>query len=502
MRSRDTLLLGSLAVVAIVGCGGPPERPVERALAEGRESEAWALARAAVQATPDSAATWRDVAHAALRTFRTPEGVEAAAKACELAPEDWRARLLAAELDQRRFRNVAALAAAERATELAPDDVRPWIALGTLRFGGGMVGTAEPELAEVAFRRALERDPESPRARFGLAKALVLAGRDEEARPLLDAILAADHAKEAPADAWYQRGLLRMRARDHEGAVDDFRRAVAMEPGDPAAWFNLGRLLPRLGEPDEAKAALARGNAARERSERIHSLEVSWHSNADTGSGLTLVSAWRDAGRLGEARRLAETLVEDRPQVPPVHLELAETLLQLGDPAGAERAAQRALDLNAQNLRARWVIARARVAAGDPAGALEVLGEENVGSEDVRIASVVGAASTALGRPDEGERLLSLALARAPERTDWLIDRARARIAKGAGESAEGDLRAALRADPESVEAMRLLADRLESNARADEAADLRRRADRTEQEHEAARAAREREWRHDFLSH
>jgi tetratricopeptide (TPR) repeat protein len=54
------------------------------------------------------------------------------------------------------------------------------------------------------------------------------------------------------ADAYYRRGLVRMRLRDFAGARDDFGRAIALRPGHTEAHHQRGHAHERLGQPARA----------------------------------------------------------------------------------------------------------------------------------------------------------------------------------------------------------------------------------------------------------
>jgi len=61
------------------------------------------------------------------------------------------------------------------------------------------------------------------------------------------------------ADAWYCRGIIANRRRDHAGAIDALRRSVALRPEVALAWLALGTAFAR--ERDWPRAADAYGRA-------------------------------------------------------------------------------------------------------------------------------------------------------------------------------------------------------------------------------------------------
>jgi tetratricopeptide (TPR) repeat protein len=87
------------------------------------------------------------------------------------------------------------------------------------------------------------------------ARALIALheGRTAEARALLDDAVAADPDD---AEVRYQRGVLRSRADDAAGAVEDLERALALRPYFPVAALELGIAQLDAGNPSEAEAPL------------------------------------------------------------------------------------------------------------------------------------------------------------------------------------------------------------------------------------------------------
>lgn len=59
------------------------------------------------------------------------------------------------------------------------------------------------------------------------------------------------------AVVWLNRGLVKVYARDFNGAVNDFRKAVEIVPGYAVAWYNLGITLIKTGHKDEGCECLS-----------------------------------------------------------------------------------------------------------------------------------------------------------------------------------------------------------------------------------------------------
>ena len=175
----------------------------------------------------------------------------------------------------------AALAVIDRWLKDDPADPTPPLLRADVHARAG----EPPDVLIADFETALKRDPEQMKARLGLADALRLAnrhedalksyeqviarrpkdgaarvgaarsnlalGHDDEASRLLDEALAID-----PADALAlveQGNLLNRRGRFDE-ALKWLDRAVAADPFDPESRYKRGLLLSKLGRGPEAKA--------------------------------------------------------------------------------------------------------------------------------------------------------------------------------------------------------------------------------------------------------
>lgn len=214
-----------------------------------------------------------------------------------------------------------------------------------------------PEVAIPAYRRLLAADPENPDLRHLLALALHgvdlaaahaemrrtlalapstglylhnaarLAGSDElrHAR-LLARALALDPA---PAEAQHRLGALMARSRRHGPAAVQFRRALALDPGFPAALFDRANLDADAGRPEGAIAGYRR------------LLAVAEHERGLGAYGDLLARLQRPA----EAVRLFVRLARIAPGRAEVHGALGVALSAAGDADGALRSLRRSLAL-------------------------------------------------------------------------------------------------------------------------------------------------------------
>jgi Flp pilus assembly protein TadD len=105
------------------------------------------------------------------------------------------------------------------------------------------------------LERASAQEPHRWDFRFNLARALSAAGDDARA---------IEHYREAarlnPGNAatFFNLGLVLHRSSDEKGAVEAYRQAVAVAPDEPAFQLALGNSFDRLGQTPEAVAAYRR----------------------------------------------------------------------------------------------------------------------------------------------------------------------------------------------------------------------------------------------------
>lgn len=129
----------------------------------------------------------------------------------------------------------------------------------------------DPSAAAGTFREVLNANPTHYGARFQLAKALDLAGRPAEARPIWVEVLgAAESIKDASTagtararlaqpDTLSQAALMNQgldllyRKGDPAGAGDKFRQVLQRNPTHYGATFQLARALDQAGKSNEAR---------------------------------------------------------------------------------------------------------------------------------------------------------------------------------------------------------------------------------------------------------
>jgi len=183
-----------------------------------------------------------------------PKAEQAARRALELDPESAEAHAaMAFVLDRYYDDKAGASDYFERTLELNPNYVPAHNLYGdTLRDMGRL-----DRMIEV-HRRAVELDPLSPFMRMRLASKLMTAGRPEESRRMIEALLA-----EQPDNdyAFEERGNLALASGDFPGAIDAFRRVHAQRPGDPYSAAQIAEINILLDDETAARAWIAEARA-------------------------------------------------------------------------------------------------------------------------------------------------------------------------------------------------------------------------------------------------
>jgi predicted O-linked N-acetylglucosamine transferase (SPINDLY family) len=294
----------------------------------------------------------------------------------------------------------------------------------------GLIATAAGELDEGirCFERAAKAEPLQPVVHCNLGNALLSGGNAVRALASLDRAI---QLRPDYFEAHYNRAnALRALGRNSEALVG-YERAVQLRPEHAGALNNYGLLLLDLNRGPEAVASL----------ERAHALSAEFEGN--------LAAALHRAGRLEEAQRHYQSLLQRAPQEQEALLGLAKVQLEAGQGAAAVASLERLLQLNAAHVGALILSGDARRFLAQPAAAMldyehalqlapdSILALNNYGNMLLEL----GQAGTALEHYD---RALSLA----PREPDTQYNRAAALRELGRREEAAGCLEVLLREFP------------------------------------------------------
>lgn len=152
------------------------------------------------------------------------------------------------------------------------------------------------------------------------------------------------------AETWFERASEKESDPAHwEEAIDAYRRVVEIDPTYAAAWNNLGLLLHRMGEYDNAQAAYTTALTQDERC---------------CQAAYNLGSLHEDRGDVELAIRQYRLALELAPDYADAHFNLAAALSRAGRASDALRHWQRYVELDAGSPWAR--IARAHLELVEP----------------------------------------------------------------------------------------------------------------------------------------
>jgi putative thioredoxin len=131
----------------------------------------------------------------------------------------------------------------------AAAEIAPLLAMGEDVLAGG-----DGERAASIFAQIVEMAPEDPGAQSGLVRALIAAGRTDEAQAALDAV--PDELKADPVLAQAASALALAGSGVEEGELTALRAAAAERPADMDAQFALAQAAFAAGARDEAADTL------------------------------------------------------------------------------------------------------------------------------------------------------------------------------------------------------------------------------------------------------
>jgi Flp pilus assembly protein TadD len=143
------------------------------------------------------------------------------------------------------------------------------------------------------------------------------------------------------APAYGNLGVILRRRGDIPGAIDAYRRALAIEPRDPAILGNLAMLYTGLGRDREARAAL-----------ELADLRLATPYTILARGDLEAAD-----GRIEEALRYYHRAARIDPTIPEPHLSIARLTRTVGRFDEARREAERALKLDPDNSEAKAILA-------------------------------------------------------------------------------------------------------------------------------------------------
>lgn len=230
-----------------------------------------------------------------------------------------------------------------------------------------------------------------------------------------------------------------------EEAINAYRRAVSLYPGNGVALHNLAGALGDVAAHEEAEtiaaAALKTGLDAPE----------TW---------LVLARAQLGQGKLEPARKSYAEVIRRRPDMLPAQFEMAQLVwMSTGDPEAALTDIRAAAARPGASVMLRFLEAQALEFMEEPAAARAAL-EPALGQADcpAEILALAADIEARLGRPELAVALAERAFARAAGHSGALEALIRARLAAGDGEGASAATAELISRQPDNQHALALQA--------------------------------------------
>jgi tetratricopeptide (TPR) repeat protein len=274
---------------------------------------------------PDAPLVLEAVTAGLMRDYRVFEANDRIELWLKLRPDDPQALLVQGTLFDLESRPTEAIANYRKAVELDPDneDARLRLAADLLQDHEG--GEALPHLEYLQKRR-----PEDARVLVRLVQCRLLLGQTDEAKRLLDGVLARQpHNPEALA----MRGKLARQDGDLAEAEKWLREAVAADPGAYEARYHLYLCLNDQGKEADAKEQLARLNVMDEDNKEIQEIIGGKMQRTPNDPELHYKAGMiaLRSGATAEGVRWLESALELDPKYAPAHKTLALYYEQIGD---------------------------------------------------------------------------------------------------------------------------------------------------------------------------
>jgi tetratricopeptide (TPR) repeat protein len=229
------------------------------------------------------------------------------------------------------------------------------------------------EQAEAFFQQALKEDPESAEAYYGLGSAYLQQQKNQEARECFERALQlhATYPGTVP-NAWNNLGILSAREENTDMAVQQFQRALQIDPDYSIALQNLGSAYRQKKDWPAAKTALERSLALNpDDPEANYSLAMVYAQQNDAADAFTYFQkalaarptypeALNNLGilylrtqRPAEAIRSFEECVRVAPAYDQAYLNLARVYAIEGDRQKAKAILQRLLEQHPDHAQAK-----------------------------------------------------------------------------------------------------------------------------------------------------
>ena len=263
-------------------------------------------------------------------------------------------------------------------------------------------------------------------------------------------------------DLLHLLGMIAMRKKSFDSAIELLYKAVRLSPGTDAYEFTLAQALQDAGHPKEAlehyRSVLARNDAY---PETYHNMGIIYRFEGDTA----------------EARRLFQKAVEMRPDFASAYVNLALSERDEGDSDKAMALLDRAVEADPAYAEAYAQRAVTHRLAGRFEQALEQYEKALSLSDNPVYLNGIGITFERLDRPDDAFHAYCRAIELDPSFADAYNNRANVYVKFGKHWQAEDDYKKAVRLDPQFASAYNNLGALLYDHERFEEALECYRKA-------------------------
>jgi tetratricopeptide (TPR) repeat protein/2-polyprenyl-3-methyl-5-hydroxy-6-metoxy-1,4-benzoquinol methylase len=256
-------------------------------------------------------------------TGRYQEAQDLLTKFLEVEPTDAEGRSLLSQLFLLDNKDVEAEKAL--ATSISINPYLPSIYRNQARL---LLKSSKPAEALLKAQSGYEKSTDDPESWIVLATCLVANQRDLEALPLIEKAL---KARPNYAEAFANRGLVRLRAKNTSDAIEDFEKAVAVKPHLTQIWELLGALRYENKNLSGAIEAL----------KKAHTLEPN-----NMNCMINLGEFLRQDQRSEEAIAILEEATQKVPENASAWINLGTALQQDNKIENAQAAYKKALAIN------------------------------------------------------------------------------------------------------------------------------------------------------------
>ena len=298
-------------------------------------------------------------------------------------------------------------------------------------IGNAWLSIGKPKDAEAAFNAALAAKPDYADASLGIATLRAGSRNLEEAKKIVEAVLARPHA---PPEASLLQAQLLFADGQPDAARAVLEKLVQAKPEYLQARYRLAASQIARGDLDQASAQIAAIRKVSKQDRRAYYFEA-------------LIASGR--GDLPAAREAIQQVLKATPQHVPSLVVAGEVEFRAKQYNQAEDYLRRALNVAPGLAYAERLLAATYVRMGSPARALEVLQPQmSRGTRDPQALTVAGEAYLAVGDFPRAAQYFAQTAALDPKNAGVRTRLGQVRFAEGDTEAAIRDLEAASALDP------------------------------------------------------